>query len=346
MNVYVNIIRQDEHILNIIRDLVNKYIDVHTIFLLGDFNRLSFNKTIFNADLFNIVNFPTRDNAYLDHVYNNCKIPLKVSPLPALSDHLTIHVEPEEKNKYRVNKNKALHKIKVTDYEQLKYVFETTDWELLKHDCCDIDEVNSVLTSYIKFCYDLCSKIEKFSEDCNNNLNNAVTKHARRKREQALKNKNHNLYLYWNKIIQIENKRLCELKLNELRKQNSRDYWKSVKDSANFKQKKSDNIPFTPDFLNNFYSRFDRNEPIDILNIECDNDDEENFLTIDETAAFLKNNKNKTSGGIDLIPSCVLKYCCDELARPISSLFNMCIRQKNVPNAWRNIQITPVFKTV
>ena len=70
MNVYVNIIRQDEHILNIIRDLVNKYIDVYTIFLLGDFNRLSFNKTIFNADLFNIVNFPTRDNAYLDHVYN------------------------------------------------------------------------------------------------------------------------------------------------------------------------------------------------------------------------------------------------------------------------------------
>ena len=48
-------------------------------------------------------------------------------------------------------------------------------------------------------------------------------------------------------------------------------------------------------------------------------------------------------GSTNISPK-VLKYCAEELARPITKLFNLCLSSGNIPDEWKIAHITPVYK--
>lgn len=48
--------------------------------------------------------------------------------------------------------------------------------------------------------------------------------------------------------------------------------------------------------------------------------------------------------GPDCIPARVLKFCADELCRPLARLFSWCLRTGVQPNAWKGACVVPVHK--
>ena len=58
---------------------------------------------------------------------------------------------------------------------------------------------------------------------------------------------------------------------------------------------------------------------------------------------LVKLNPNK-AGGVDSIPARLLKCVANELANPVSWLFNLSFTQAIVPQLWKQANISPIYK--
>ena len=68
------------------------------------------------------------------------------------------------------------------------------------------------------------------------------------------------------------------------------------------------------------------------------------ILTVDAVKSKLKSlNINKSPGPDSIYPK-VLKELCEELAHPLTYLFNLSIEKKQVPDDWRLAEVTAIFK--
>ena len=72
------------------------------LILLGDFNKLDLSRVANAFGVKQVVPFPTRGQSKLDLVFTNLNayfdVPKKLSPL-GLSDHITVEVQPLEREK-------------------------------------------------------------------------------------------------------------------------------------------------------------------------------------------------------------------------------------------------------
>lgn len=65
----------------------------------------------------------------------------------------------------------------------------------------------------------------------------------------------------------------------------------------------------------------------------------------DEIVLAAKKLSNRQTAGPDLIPSFLAKDCIGVLARPLTFLFNLCLKESEFPAVWREGRVTPVFKS-
>ena len=346
ISLYVNIRRQDRVILDELCRIVEKYVHHKIIYLAGDVNRLSFQRVSLNALLKNIVPFSTRgEKGFLDQIWTNDPNSLKVHRLAKLSDHSGVLSEPLSKNRYKLSRDLVKHRFKVVDEDKLKTEFECTDWELLTSETNSVDELNSVVSTYIKFCYDSSCSYETITET-NGLFSNRAIKHARRKRENSYKRGLDAEFRYWDNFCKEETKRVTSIALKRLRGCSNKagQYWNELKRLANYKQVGKSTIPFNLNELNSFFLRFER-VPEDLANVKSDISVEQTLLSITQVESLLRKNKNKVSSGYDGIPSQVLKKCASVLAPGVTSLFNMCLKNGILPSEWKRIIVTPVPKT-
>ena len=63
-----------------------------------------------------------------------------------------------------------------------------------------------------------------------------------------------------------------------------------------------------------------------------------------EVKSILETLQTGKASGPDNINNYVLKTCSSELSHPLSKLFNLSLSLSKVPKAWKEANITPVFK--
>jgi len=68
------------------------------------------------------------------------------------------------------------------------------------------------------------------------------------------------------------------------------------------------------------------------------------FITLDELENVLKLTKNGKTPGQDNINSELYKYALEEFKLRLLTFLNNIYRENCIPNEWRNVVITPIFK--
>ena len=345
ISVYVNCIRNDKKVLHVLNSLADSLCDDNVLYILGDFNRISFRKNFLNACMTNIVNFPTRDGVQLDQIWTNDSTDVISSVLCKMSDHNGVICRPKFSNRYKKPKKVVRNKIRVIDHDRLKCEFETTEWNVLLEGCFNVDEKNSVISSYIKYCYDLCSSWERIEIIDDKLLSNVVIKHARRKREQCFRKNDNAGFNYWHEKVYFESRRISSIYLKKLKSMNkNKQYWSELKSLADYK--KTDvlnNNDIDLDKLNNFFLRFERCDVVSSFIVDNDSIDSP-VLSVQETCNLLKRNKNKNSCGNDNIPPWILKQYALDLSYPLCSVYNDCLKNKKIPVEWKCVKVTPLPK--
>ena len=71
VSIDVNVERNDSDTIEFINSFVDKFSNDNILYLMGDFNRISFRKNFLNCLMINVVNFPTRDDVKLDQIWTN-----------------------------------------------------------------------------------------------------------------------------------------------------------------------------------------------------------------------------------------------------------------------------------
>ena len=345
LSVYVNVNRNDSNVLNVLNSVVDEYCDVYYIFMLGDFNRISFRPHFLGPLMTNIVDFPTRDGVKLDQIWTNERRDVVTKELSKLSDHSGILCEPVYPCKFNQPKRTKITKVKITDKDKLQCELESTEWESLLKTCTNLDEKNDLITSYIKFCVESCSSWEKIETINDSIISNSFIKFARRKREKCFKINDKSGFDLWHKKIEGETKRITSAYLSKLKKNNnSKDYWSNIKLLAGVSTKDITNFPsVNVDALNKHFLRYERSPDIDSVIIHND-DIEPTLLSHNDVLKLLYKNKNKLSCGIDGIPPWVLKQFAFDLTYPVKEIFNECLKSRTIPSLWKKILITPIIK--
>ena len=128
-------------------------------FVIGDFNK-GFDKHLRSKlpGLKQYITCNTRVDGRPDSCYGNISDAYRSFPLPNIgqSDHSTVHLVPA----YRpIIQRVPIEKRKVKIYsdekiDELKFCFDTTDWNVMIDSCSDIDSAVDVISSYITFCED------------------------------------------------------------------------------------------------------------------------------------------------------------------------------------------------
>ena len=344
-SVDVNVVRNDAAVLNFLNTFTDTHCDTSVIFLLGDFNRISFRKNFLNPLMKNLVGFPTREGVNLDQVWSNEKRKIICSKLGRLSDHSIVLCQPEFPCKFKQPKSVKRIKVYTVHKEKLSCDLDSTDWELLLQDCTSLEERNDVTTGYIKFCLEAATSVE-FIESVNDQfLSNRLIKHAKRRRENCFRNNDSVGFNFWHNKIQCEQNRITTLYLEKLRKtKKSKEYWSQLKVlSGTEKTNDSNLVGIDLDTLNKIFLRFERSPDVDSVRIDPDFVSSPHLSKAD-VIQLLKRNSNKKSCGIDGIPPWVLKHYAYELCSPVTQLFNECLENLTVPSMWKKVVVTPLPK--
>ncbi len=159
----------------------------------GDFNKFS-TRPFSLLGLENIVQFPTRDQAYLDHVYVNHPslfATRRRAPL-STSDHAIIRILPKIysqehhqvfiKTSRRVVRQRILAPSNIENYQTM---LEATNFSIFKSE--SIQDYADSLAEYYQFCFDTCCPLEAVYVSATN-VSSPHLNHLRRKKERYFKN--------------------------------------------------------------------------------------------------------------------------------------------------------------
>lgn len=102
-------------------------------------------------------------------------------------------------------------------------------------------------------------------------------------------------------------------------------------------------------FFNSIFEDDSSNLPLDVEDDPPELDWSNDTLVIDdisqeEVMQAINDLKNKTSTGPDFIPTYIIKGCKDGLSRPLTLIFNACLKLKTFPSKWKITKVIPIFK--
>ena len=328
------------------------------IIVLGDFNQTSLTSEMprFKQQ----VKCPTHvKNNTLDHCYVTMKDAYHAIPRPplGLSDHSMIYLVPKYRQKLKTVKP-IVRNVKVIDSDSLsnlKHCLDSTDWCAFRDICTDINEHTHMVTSYVKFCQDLCFAEKQVK--CYNNSKpwfNTDIKDQMKLHEEAFREKDITKMKIakYNVRKSIKTaKRDYSAKLEDtFANNNTRAVWKGLQSVTNYKQKKpappdNHNIDFTPDKLNQYYARFDRlnNNPLPPPDPASPLPPPFKIESYEVNKLFRNQNTNKAPGP-DGVLTTTLRHCADQLAPVFTDIFNESLCTQVVPSCFKVSTVIPVPK--
>mgnify|MGYP000512335400 FL=1 len=83
---------------------------------------------------------------------------------------------------------------------------------------------------------------------------------------------------------------------------------------------------------------------VDFADSQCYENICTNRFSEDEVDRTLKKIKPKFTTGPDLIPAFLVHDCRVVLVKPLSILFNLCLKNQTIPSMWKSSKVVPVFK--
>ena len=340
---------------NHILALENKYPD-SLVIVLGDFNQTSLTKEMPRYK--QQIKCPTHvKNNILDHCYLTIKDAYHAISRPplGLSDHNMIYLVPKYRQKIKSKKPvvRAVKSIDSESIQNLQNCLDNTDWCAIRSVCTDTHEFAHMVTSYVKFCQDMCIP-EKTVKCFDNNKPwfNCDVKAAMKEQEQTFKSedKDKKKIAKYNVINAIKKaKRDYSGKLEDKFANNdTRSVWQGLQAVTNYKQKTPspiDSGDITPDKLNEFYARFDR------LNHTAPPTSDSAWPlppafkvdAPDVNKQFRRQNIHKAPGPDGILTS-TLKHCANQLAPVFTDIFNDSLCTQIIPSCFKHSTIVPVPK--
>ena len=273
---------------------------------------------------------------------------------------------------HRKSIKRHIWKYKDGDYENLKHKFGNTDWNSFANE--DIDIYSKNVTDHIFQLSSECipNKIASVRPSETPWMHNELRKLMRKRKRAYDKAKRTQLQQHWDQYKRLRNDTTKLLrsskktyfdnlanKLTSSHNLSSKDWWKTLKsflstqDKASPPPLKENDTIYTDDkekanLLNSYFkTQSDLNDAgKELPHIIQSNPNNLTQLVTNptEVKSILETLQTGKASGPDNINNYVLKTCSSELSHPLSKLFNLSLSLSKVPKAWKEANVTPVFK--
>lgn len=356
-------------IADVIRDLQRISPDAPN-FIIGDFNK-GFDKHLRHnlTGLKQYITCNTRLDSRPDSCYGNIPDAYRSFPLPNIgqSDHSTVHLVPAyrplvqrvpiEKRKVKVYSDEKI--------DELKFCFDTTDWDVMIDSCSDIDSAVDVISCYISFCEDTIIPTKEIKVFPNNKpYISKSLKHTINQKKKAFmsgdRRERKDIQRQLTAEIREGKKEYRQKVEKRFEEGEMRGAWEGLKILTGQKKSTASTSGMTErerlefsDKLNDFYCRFERDdlgeELDDVLtrlrDQTGDSMHEHDFKIDGKTVEnVLRKINPRKACGPDNIGGRILRMCCEELSYVFSTLFSWSLRDCIVPSLWKTSVICPVPK--
>ena len=358
MHPQANIKSATSILCNVINKLAAASPDAPSL-ILGDFNSMSIKRALPTFKQY--VTCKTCGDKTIDLCWGNIKDAYKSSALPSLgrSIHNMVQLLPIYKQKVKRLKP-IVRTIKVWSTESTAALigcFECTDWDTLCPSDSPLDEVTDTVSSYINFCIDTLLETKEIKIYSNSKpWITAELKQLLKERYTAFKEGDQpRVKLLQRKLdgkIRAEKKKYTEKLENNLKRCDSRQYWKNIATITGYKQKSGilqpeDELKLAEE-LNVFYSRFDvhnfHQEQQEALIRARERVGEPITVSAAEVHKIFKGLNPRSAAGPDNVTGKTLKLCSEVLAPVYARLFQRSFAEGHVPLPWRTSIIIPVPK--
>lgn len=101
---------------------------------------------------------------------------------------------------------------------------------------------------------------------------------------------------------------------------------------------------FATYFMNSYVPSSSTDIDFELLSTSCDSTLHIDLFNEEEVLSALRGLKGKPTAGPDNIPSFILRDCCSVFAKPLTKIFNLCLRSSIFPDVWKLSYLCPVFK--
>ena len=324
------------------------------VIVAGDFNKANPKKEM--PKFAQQVTCVTRDDKILDHCYTTIRGAFLSIPRAPLgrSDHAMVYLVPTYKQQLKCVKPtvKTVKQRSLDAVESLRCCFECTDWGAFKEAAADIHEYTESVSDYITFCEGLCIPTKTIKIYHNKPWFKTDIKHKLQAKQEADKGNDKDKYKQARyaaeKAIKTTKANYREKLEENITTNNPRYIWQGLKAITNCKpSSKSADITDTtlPENLNDFYSRFDKQNTISPPSVAAFHCNISPF-TIDESVVkrmFERLNSRKAAGPDNVSP-CLLKQCAGQLSGVFTDIFNVSLSQCIVPQCFKRSSIIPVPK--
>jgi hypothetical protein len=331
-----------------VTSLIGPLLCDHLCLFAGDFNRCN-TSALISLGLIDVVDFTTRCEAQLDHIFTNRSdifATRKQAPL-GLSDHCIIRLLPKiySKSHHKVFVQCKQQKIKRRDTSQiniqnLRTMISTTDFDLF----LDLDHETLVdtVTEYLKFCYDVCCPLETVII-YPDRISSVHLKQMRRKKEVAYKCGNRTEVRRLNLLIKQEVGHLNKMFTEDIfRHKTPAEIWKGI-NRLTGKRKCNVNYPTNLNNLNESFV-YKPSDFLEELKLPILNNGGFYPLNTHETLGILRKVRCLSSSGSDGLSPAIFNYCSAELAKPLTTVLNRIFSIGKVPLSWKSSKIIPVPK--
>ena len=265
---------------------------------------------------------------------------------------------------------RKIYKYDQGDYELLRQKADQTDWTSLKDD--NIENYANQISEKIIEITDQCipNKIVRIKPSDQPWINSSIKRKIRARKRAYKKAKATNAAYHWQKFRTIRNETITCIRKskksfydnlsNKLLKNDlsPRDWWKTLKSFIS-----KQNNTSLPTLENNGVLAFESIEKANLLNDYFANQTILNekeaeipnlplptnhlldfTLSTEEVLSVLKSLPLGKAAGPDGINNKILREISNELATPLCDLFNMSLKDGNVPSAWKEAHVSAIFK--
>ena len=330
------------------------------ILLNGDFNQVKMGGLL--SDFTQYVSCKTRGNNTLDLLYANVRNAYSCAPLPPVcgSDHIMVRLTPHY---LPVVKRVPAVTREVQDWsgeaeEKLQFELESTDWDsFFREHGEDIDGLCQVITDYINFCERTCvptKRVRCFS-NCKPWMTKEIINLLKKKRDlfqagdrEGLKRVEEEV-----KVAKALAKECYKAKLeNCLQENNTRQVWGGFRKITGYGSANT-SVPGSVELANEMNGFFNRFDGAGAPNLVPHGPRDPGVrpatpppltLTVSQVRRQLTRINARKAAGPDNINPRVLKVAAEQLAVPLTSLFNLSLRTGKVPKLWKSSCIVPVPK--
>lgn len=329
----------------------------HDVYIAGDFNLVDPSTFEVYYGINNIIHEPTRLDNILDlilipeHYISHYQKPVFLSPL-AGSDHNVLFVEPQQRISYDIEFVYVMDLRESNFIKSCSYLSQI-DWIPLFENL-SLNEACETFYNFLRFAMDYIPQdmIKRSTRD--KPWINNVVKVLINKRYAAYRNKNWSLYEHYKlKVRQAIYVAKKQWGSNFLEK-SGHSIWDVYKIVTSDSKLNKNWLPLcdptrpVTDIITDINVNLHQ-----VFNVDSPHDYSDGTLGYDLPFTFTENmvekilaNVNpKKSAGSDGVDSIIWSKFSDVLAKPVCLLYNKCLADADVPQKWKNADITPCPKT-